>query len=226
MEHNILKKIWHDPVISKIIGGLLTTAILSVLGLITKFIGELLNNGAIINVIGAITNFIYINIKNIIIILLILIVVILFYNYLKIKYPRKIDESPETKKENAEDTVQDSLKWMINILEKDPGKYVFLLWFPINGLTAVQLLNMTPIERVNIRNSKTYKTLEEKNILKSGLYYKLEINNIAYEYLDNYCKQRLANANDEDIKGTVKILKKMPFEEIMKICVLLTDYDI
>ena len=218
MEENLIKRIWKDPVLSKVIAFFIIAALSSIGLSLIKLIGINTENEDIIRFQDIVIEFLQLNYKNILIIILITILMFFLYYYLKEKYFNKNIKLNKIKKIDK--------KWLINKLINEPRRYMFLLWYSIHGQTSCDInLKISSEEERKVNSSKTFKELIEKKIIflyQSQWSFDITINENAYNIIDKYIKEKYINNDDEgDFMNYIKVT---PFETLLKVHIFSSDY--
>ena len=186
---NLIKKLWKDPVWSKVIA----TGIILLIGWLFNWYTIIWNG--IVMFFDFVISFYQIAL----IILLIIIIVYQFYTNKK-----NLGVLSRNKKKEF------GLEWFSKLDEINFQKYFFLLWFPINH--RVQTHNMFHNESLN--HIPEVKELFAKKVLIaqpiSGIEYVIEINKNVYDYLDEIYLRDFKNV-ENDMKQIIANFKSTPF---------------
>lgn len=163
----IFKKIWNDPVWSKVIA----TFIVAIFPVVLLW-------NYVIEIVSLVFSFIFTNWSYSLNILLFTILVIF------------ILLSVKKRKKNR------SLKWLKNNMNTHLDKYMFLFWFPING-TLIGNYNGIPIDIVsNINHTKMINDLLRNEVISFDTRFiaRISMNEKTYEYLESKLKKDPTNA--------------------------------
>ena len=215
MQGNIFKKIWHDPVFSKVISACIITYILPNLSSFILYITGFKTDNELISKFVFFGEFVKTHFLIILLLFFFFLLVIFVIFFLKEAFSVA---KPLQKKFQKKDE-----KWLINCIEQEIQKYLFLLWFPLKGET-VGVIHLPASEKLRVFNSRTFKLLESKNVVNRGYFdYSVSIDELAFKILDNYLKKDYTGSEEQ--KKFIAEMKNMEFVDILLNCVFVTDYD-
>ena len=210
MADNWLKKIWKDPVFSKIIAAF-------IIWFPTKIIPIIFNPNEN-NKVYFIINIIQSNSKNIFILFILILLLIVTYYYIKEKYSKKTYKKKVFKRANY--------KWLINLIRSEAKRYMFILWFPIHGQTSCEIYKEYSYEdRTKLMSKKTFNELLEKNViqLSTGMnYFDIILTDNAYSLIDKYIKENYLH--DDRMNDFINILKNSSIVDLLNVHLYYSDY--
>lgn len=118
---------------------------------------------------------------------------------------------PKIRKSNKVD-----MKWFSSFTDADSKDYIFLLWFPLNGVLVSPSLE-GDYERIkSIRNSVLIIDLLEHNIIKFEGLSTIRLNRSAYDFLQKKLKEIVSSDEEvEQLKIGLNRIKKSNFSNMI-----------
>ena len=214
------KKIWFDPVLSKVISVILLS-VLSYIGYFVLKLTEINKNSENVNNIeNMVIEFVQNYYKDILIIILTILLLIFIIYYLKEKYFNK------KYKTKIKEIKKSDIKWLINIINSEAKRYMFLLWYPVHGQISYDVhLKIADEDKAKLISSKTFNELKEKGIIHvyhSQWTFEISINEEIYNVIDNHIKANFLT--NDDMKDFINGLKNAIFETTLYFHIYTSDY--
>lgn len=208
-----LKKLWNGVVFSKVIATLISTFILGAFLFIMGKLGVDFNT---------ITSFLLVYYREIIILLLAITLLITIVLLIKEKKKNKINKNIKTKKSIIIDK-----NWLINKLNNDINRYMFLIWLPIHNQMSIELHNkISDDDKYKLLSLKTIKDLQEKNIIDiytNQWSFSISITDNVYTILDQYIKEYMLAS--EEKKQYINKINNVVFETALIFHICTNDYN-
>ena len=209
----MVKKLWNGVVFSKVIATIISTFIIGIFVFIMNKIGVDFNS---------ITEFLLVYYREIIIILLTisLIITIIF-----LIIEKKKNASNKNIKKRKKIIIDKD--WLINKLNSETDRYMFLLWLPIHNQMSIELHDKISDEDKNkLLSLKTINDLQENNIIyiyRSQWSFSISITDSVYTILNTYIKNIIISS--EEKKEYINKINNVVFETALIFHICTSDYN-